>query len=653
MHHQPSSTRGLPGAAVAFSTLAFLAACGGGGGGPPPNTAPVANAGNDLTVSRTTAVSLDGRGSRDAEGDTLSYTWTQVRGADVTGGSGSLSGAQPTFTAPPGVQTLEFRLVVSDGRASSSADSVIVHVLEDRANALFVDGDTGSDSTGTGTPENPFATVRRALTAAGATRADLYLRQRASNAAYDESSASLELPSGTSLYGGYGANWERDVENRRVLVRTDRDGLQYRSLEHEVWVSGLEVRAADATAPGETVHALLVAGDGQARVTIEDNVLVAGNAVETPTVTPGSSYGLRLTTLAAAVVRDNTITAGRGGSGANGSAGAAGDRGNDGSNGNRTGGRNAPGGNGPGADGGNGGTRGGGPGGSGGNGTAGANASNPAGGVILGGARGTGGNGGNPGTSGSTGGAGLPGSGGQGIGAGSPSFNFVLSHGANGGRGGSGSGGGGGGGGDANSFGVVGGGGGGGGAGGSGGFGGEGGRGAGASVGVWLNAVPESELRDNVITAAAGRNGGRGGSGGSGGFGGSGGSGAAGDSNFAGNGAGGADGGNGGRGGPGGIGGGGGGGPSFGVFITSPLAPTLSGNTIEAGNGGNGGDGANGGGGGVSYAIYRSNVGIGPLPSLNGNTLRFGTGGTGGARLGTAGSIGANGTAGASNLPGG
>ncbi|MBX3129685.1 MAG: hypothetical protein KF718_23420, partial [Polyangiaceae bacterium] len=428
------------------------------------------------------------------------------------------------FTAPAGVQTLEFELTVSDGKGGSHVDSVIVHVLEDRANALFVDGDAGSDTSGNGSMASPYASVRHALTQVGSTRGDLYLRSRAGGAAYEEANATLAVPSGTSLYGGYGANWERDPAARKAELRTNSQGLQYSGLQHDVWVSGLDVRAAGSADASGNAYALRVAGNGQASVTIEHNRLVAGDVAAGTAATPGSSYGVLLSSLAGAVVFDNEIAAGQGGSGSAGNSGSPGGRGNDGADGNRTGGRQAAGGSGPGGAGGVGGTRGGGLGGSGGDGGGGGNGNAPLGGVILGGGGGSGGNPGNVGSPGGSGGRGLPGSGGLGRG-GNSSEVFVASNGTNGGTGGAGSGGGGGGGGNANAFGTVGGGGGGGGAGGGGGGGGVGGRGAGASVGLWLHAVAQSEVEDNVIAAGAGGNGGAGGAGGSGGGAGSGGAG--------------------------------------------------------------------------------------------------------------------------------
>ena len=94
-----------------------------------PNTAPVADAGVDQSVTEGDTVTLNGTGSTDADGDPISYQWTQTAGTTVT--LSSTTAAQPTFTAPTPAtdpETLTFQLVVNDGTDPSTPDTVDIVV---------------------------------------------------------------------------------------------------------------------------------------------------------------------------------------------------------------------------------------------------------------------------------------------------------------------------------------------------------------------------------------------------------------------------------------------------------------------------------------------------------------------------------------------
>ena len=81
----------LPARGLLVAVLAIAgAACGGGGGGgsttppAPANRAPVANAGADQAAKVGDQVTLNGAGSTDPDGDSLSYAWTfSTRPADI------------------------------------------------------------------------------------------------------------------------------------------------------------------------------------------------------------------------------------------------------------------------------------------------------------------------------------------------------------------------------------------------------------------------------------------------------------------------------------------------------------------------------------------------------------------------------------------
>jgi hypothetical protein len=90
----------------------------------PPNTAPVAEAGTDVSVTTGTLVTLDGSASFDPDGDAITYQWTQLDG-EVVALSGATT-ANPSFTAINGRYV--FRLKVTDTHGTWDVDNVEVVV---------------------------------------------------------------------------------------------------------------------------------------------------------------------------------------------------------------------------------------------------------------------------------------------------------------------------------------------------------------------------------------------------------------------------------------------------------------------------------------------------------------------------------------------
>ncbi|HET9334387.1 MAG TPA: tandem-95 repeat protein [Gemmatimonadota bacterium] len=95
--------------------------------GPPPNQAPDANAGVDQNANAGTAVTLQGGGSTDPDGDPLAFEWRTL--SSPSGVTVSLTGAGTalaTFT-PTVAGVYEFELTVSDGELAAR-DTVRVTV---------------------------------------------------------------------------------------------------------------------------------------------------------------------------------------------------------------------------------------------------------------------------------------------------------------------------------------------------------------------------------------------------------------------------------------------------------------------------------------------------------------------------------------------
>ena len=207
------------------------------------NDAPTADAGSDFGVSDGDTAALDGSGSSDPEGETLTYSWTQT-GTPTAALTGANTAA-PTFTAPQlaADASLTFRLTVTDPGGLSATDTATVTVSADddapitSAGDDFTtyEGDTVTlDGGGSSDPEG--GTLTYAWTQTGTPAATL-------------SDASASAPTFTA------PAVTADTELTFTLTATDAGG---QSAADSVTVTVKNVRPADSTvrtpASGETLE---------------------------------------------------------------------------------------------------------------------------------------------------------------------------------------------------------------------------------------------------------------------------------------------------------------------------------------------------------------------------------------------------------------
>jgi hypothetical protein len=127
--------------------MLLVAACGGGGGNDGVNpgdiSPPLADAGANQVVTPGETVTLDASGSSDPGGKSLSFSWEQVSGTPVV--LSALDAAIVTFVAPDVLESLLFKVTVSNGNASAT-DQVTI-LCQNAASILPPIADAGADQT--------------------------------------------------------------------------------------------------------------------------------------------------------------------------------------------------------------------------------------------------------------------------------------------------------------------------------------------------------------------------------------------------------------------------------------------------------------------------------------------------------------------------
>jgi PKD domain len=122
---------------------------------PVANDQPVADAGGDQNVVLGALVALDGGGSRDPDGDVLSFRWSFTRRpSGSTVAMSNPTSATPTFR-PDAVGAYEIGLAVSDGQGDDSSDAVAITVGCD-GDKIFDNAEWIVARQASAVPEDPF-----------------------------------------------------------------------------------------------------------------------------------------------------------------------------------------------------------------------------------------------------------------------------------------------------------------------------------------------------------------------------------------------------------------------------------------------------------------------------------------------------------------
>ena len=256
---------------------------------------PIADAGDDQAVAESGAVTLDGTGSRDPHGQTLTYLWEQTAPTSGAGSNRTLSSAtaaRPTFTAP-GIANandadidLTFRLTVTDTASPglTATDDVTVTVSKQATvSSVSIASTPQSDSTyGAGETITVSVLFTENVTVTGAPRVALTVGSATRDAAYTSGSGTSTLTFSYTVQSG-------DSDTDGVSIAADALSLNGGTIAD---ASGL---AADLSHSAEAASAShLVAGGSTAAapVTVSPTVSVSVSAVSiVSSPESGDTYG--------------------------------------------------------------------------------------------------------------------------------------------------------------------------------------------------------------------------------------------------------------------------------------------------------------------------------------------------------------------------
>ena len=214
---------------------------------PAGNQPPVAEAGPAQTVALGSSVTLDGSGSRDPNGDSLTYQWTQTAGTPVS--LSSATTARPTFTAPSTASTLTFRLTVGDGEFTASDTVDITAAAESQ-------GGTPTYRSSSTTGNDAWSTAATLAVPAGATTGDVVV---ATVATWGSPAPAVTAPAGFTLKASYTAGDDTVRVYWKRLTAPDTGTYRF-SWSGGRWSSAHALAVSGAATIGDPVEAINHAG---------------------------------------------------------------------------------------------------------------------------------------------------------------------------------------------------------------------------------------------------------------------------------------------------------------------------------------------------------------------------------------------------------